>query len=173
MRGVPGIVLLVVSLVGASCAAAADEGKIHECTDSKGQVVYQDEPCPKVVPPTPKRQASPKPPRPTEPRPSRGPVDARWSTPEKALKTFVGAVTAGDRPLIWASLTSSALADLGPDADAIPLENLQELVGSFTGYVTEGDLGPVWSIRAKRAGQRPKWIFFERTRIGEWKIAAI
>lgn len=168
MNHVSGLLLLVASLVGAPCGAAVtDAGKIHECTDAKGQVVYQDEPCLEVVPVAPKHHAAPKPP------PPKGPVDVRWSSPEQALKTFVSAVTSGDRALVLACLTSSALADLGPDAEAIPLEALRELVGSFTGYVTEGDLGPVWSIRAKRADRRPKWIFFERTRTGEWKIAAI
>ena len=39
-------------------------------------------------------------------------------------------------------------------------------------FVYQGDLGPFWSIRALRAGMRPKWIFFERTGSGEWKIGA-
>jgi hypothetical protein len=182
MTRVSGFVLLWVALIVAHVATAASEqGKIHECTDAKGQVVYQDEPCLDVVTVAPKHQAAPKPPpaapaaraRTPEPPPSRGPVEARWATPEKTLKTFVGAVTAGDRALVLACLTSSALADLGPNVDAIPLEKLRETVNSFTGYVAEGDLGPFWSIRAKRAGLRPKWIFFERTGAGEWKIAAI
>ena len=156
----------------------AEEGKIYGCTDAKGKVVYQDEPCLEVVPVASKHQAVPKPlpapkPRRSAPPPSRGPVDVRWATPEKTLKTFVGAVTAGDRALVLACLTSSALAEIGPDTDAIPLEKLRETVSSFTGFVPEGDLGPFWSIRAKRAGLRPKWIFFEQTGTGEWKIAAI
>lgn len=102
-----------------------------------------------------------------------GPADAQWATPEKTLQTFVGAVKAGDRALVLSCLTSGALADLGPDADGLPLEKLRETVGSFTGYVAEGDLGPYWSIRALRAGTRPKWIFFERTWDGAWKIGAI
>ena len=53
------------------------------------------------------------------------------------------------------------------------MEELRQTVSSFTGYVTEGDLGPFWSIRALRAGVRPKWIFFERTGSGAWKIGAI
>ena len=192
MKRVSGLVLLSAALIAASGATAvAEEGKIYECTDAKGQVVYQDEPCLEAVPVAPKHQVAPKPlpapkhrrpapqatapparPRTQEP-PPRGPVDARWATPEKTLKTFVDAVTAGDRALVLACLTSSALADLGPKVEAIPLEKLREMVSSFTRYVAEGDLGPFWSIRAQRAGLRPKWIFFERTGTGDWKIAAI
>jgi hypothetical protein len=89
------------------------------------------------------------------------------------LKTFVAAIQAGDRPLIISCLTDSALADWGPGEEELPLDKLRETVGSFTGYVSEGNLGPYWSIRALRAGMRPKWIFFERTGDGEWKIGAI
>lgn len=189
---------LVVLGLAASAASAA-EGEIHECTDAKGQVVYQDEPCIETMPSSakppvastspiitkpprapkppmktkPKVAALPPAPRPPEPASSGRSVDAKWATPERSLQTFVGAVKAGDRALVLTCLTSQALADLGPDLQALPLEKLRETVGSFTGYVAEGDLGPFWSIRALRAGTRPKWIFFERTGSGEWKIAAI
>jgi len=182
MKLVSGLFLPLAFLVVATAGTSvAEEPKIHECTDAKGRVVYQDDPCLETVPVAPKRQPPPRPPRagpparplPQEVPPPRGPVDARWATPEKTLKTFVGAVTAGDRTLVLACLTSSALDQLGPDVESLPLEQLRETVNSFTGYVTEGDLGPFWSIRAKRGGLRPKWIFFERTGTGEWKIAAI
>jgi hypothetical protein len=191
----------------------AAAGKIYECTDADGQVVYQDEPCLEAAPPraVPKPakasksstasrpQKAPKPPKarlkadpkpeagalpwvpvPSRPAPRRfelpssgGPVDARWATPETSLQTFVAAVKAGDGALVLSCLTSEALAELGPDLSELPLERLQKTVGSFTGYVTEGDVGPFWSIRALRAGMRPKWIFFERTGNGEWKIGWI
>jgi len=99
-------------------------------------------------------------------------VDARWTSPQRALQTFVGAVKAGDRALVLSCLTASALADLGPDLEELPLQDLRATVGSFTGYVVEGDLGPYWSVRALRDGTRPKWIFLERTGFGEWKIGA-
>jgi len=99
-------------------------------------------------------------------------VDARWTSPQRTLQTFVGAVKTGDRALVLACLTSSALAELGPDQEELPLGQLQATVASFTGYVVEGDLGPYWSVRALRAGERPKWIFLERTGFGEWKIGA-
>jgi hypothetical protein len=174
MTGVSGLVLLSAALSVASGATAGpEEGKIYECTDAKGQVVYQDEPCLEVVPVAPKHPAASTSlptthrarPHPQEPPPNRAPIDARWATPEKTLKTFVGAVIAGDRALVSACL--------GPKVEAIPLEKLREMVSSFTRYVAEGDLGPFWSIRVQRAGLRPKWIFFERTGTGEWKIAAI
>ena len=186
MKRVSGFVLLSAApLLALGLLAPAEEGKIYECTDAKGQVVYQDEPCLEAVPAAPKPPVAPKPrvtpkpatpppkPRPPEPAPPGRAVDARWATPEKTLKTFVGAVMAGDRALVLSCLTASALADLGPALEALPLEKLRETVSSFTGYVAEGDLGPFWSIRALRAGMRPKWIFFERTGAGEWKIAAI
>ena len=112
-------------------------------------------------------------PRSSEPPPPRYPVDARWASPEKALRTFVDAVRSRDRDLVVSCLTPSALADLGADAETVPMEQLHETVGSFTGYVVEGDVGPFWSIRALRAGLRPKWIFLEKTGDGSWKIGAI
>jgi len=107
------------------------------------------------------------------PPPPAGNIDPRWATPEATLRTFIAAVSAGDRSLAVSCLTSYALGDLGPGPEAFPLEQLQGTVSSFTGYVNEGDLGPFWSIRALRDGQRPKWIFLERTGSGEWKIGGI
>lgn len=181
MKLFSGFVLLSAApLLTLGLLAPAEEGKIYECTDAKGQVVYQDEPCLEPVPVATTHQAAPTSPPVLKPRrvtpppglPG-GPIDARWATPEKTLKTFVGAVTAGDRALVLSCLTSSALADLGLVENELPLAKLRETVGSFTGYVTEGDLGPLWSIRALRKGMRPKWIFFERMATGEWKIAGI
>jgi hypothetical protein len=217
-------VLWAAPLVAFRLAAAAEEPKIHECVDAKGEVVYQDGPCiepapapapakPKEVvkPPGPAKTQRPakaataktapaptepaskptsKPPatlsaklvsfppspqrsRRLEPPPFGLPVDARWETPARTLQTFIGAVSAGDRALAVSCLAGSALADLGPEPEELPLEALQLTVKSFTGYVPEGDLGPFWSIRALRAGLRPKWIFFERTMSGEWKIDGI
>ena len=105
--------------------------------------------------------------------PSHRSVDARWQSPDRTLKTFVSAIETGDRMAIVSCLTASALADWGPEPEALPLDQLRKTVGSFTGYVAEGDLGPYWSIRALRAGMRPKWIFFERNGDGEWKIGAL
>jgi len=194
MKRVSGVFALSVALFMAIGPIEAGESStIHGCKDAKGNVVYQDEPCLEPAPVAPKPSVRAKPPvvssakvaskpeaaalppapRPAEPAPAGRPVDARWATPEKTLRTFVGAVKAGDRALVLACLTSSALADLGPDVMALPLEKLRETVDSFTGYVSEGDLGPYWSIRALRAGTRPKWIFFERTGLGEWKIGAL
>ena len=106
-------------------------------------------------------------------RPLQSPeADARWTSPQRSLQTFVGAVKSGDRDLVLSCLTSQALADLGPDAEDLPLGKLQATVGAFTAFVVEGDVGPYWSVRALRAGARPKWIFLERTGYGEWKIGA-
>jgi len=220
MRLVWGVLVLsatpLLAFAAAPVASPDPAGKIYECTDADGQVVYQDEPCVEAAPPPVAKPAkTPKPPKPpktakgpkpakassaskapviTKPEaaaipwvvvptqvpphrfdvpPAAGPVDARWATPEKTLRTFVGAVKAGDGTLVLSCLTSEALATLGPDLVELPLEQLKETVNSFTGFVAEGDVGPFWSIRALRAGMRPKWIFFERTGSGEWKIGWI
>jgi hypothetical protein len=109
----------------------------------------------------------------TLPPPPAGRLDPRWATPEATLRTFIGAIDAGDRELAVSCLTSYALGDLGPDPGELPLDELKVTVAAFTGYVNEGDLGPYWSIRALRKGMKPKWIFFERTGAGEWKIGGI
>jgi hypothetical protein len=191
-------VALVVAapLLGFGLVASGEEMAIHECKDANGIVVFQSEPCPEPAPVTPMAPAIPAAPMPAKPKtktkqrvqpavshaappaaprpaqPARPdhPVDARWGTPESALRTFVSAVKAGDRALALSCLTSSALAELGPGADTLPMDTLRTTVGTFTGYVSEGDVGPFWSIRALRAGTKPKWIFLERTAEGEWKI---
>ena len=123
-------------------------------TTAKPPVMFQ-------VPETPK--AHPKAPLPP-------PIDVNGVTPERALQTFVAAVKAGDRAAVFSSLTSLALDELGPDAEALPMDELRKTVESFTGYASEGDVGPFWAIRALRAGKRPKWVFLEKTSQGEWKI---
>jgi hypothetical protein len=148
-------------------SAAKPKAKAKSVAAAKPKVASTPEaaalPWVAVIPPSPHSSEPPAP---------RYPVDARWATPEKTLRTFVDAVKSGDRALVLSCLTSSALADLGPDLDELPLQQLQATVGSFTEYVVEGDVGPFWSVRALRAGTRPKWIFFERTGFGEWKIGA-
>ena len=101
------------------------------------------------------------------------PVDPRFASPEKTWQTFTTALRNGDRGAAFACLMGSALKEFGPDAESFPLEKLRETVNAFTRIAVEGDLGPVWSLRASRANSRPKWIFLERTERGEWKIAAI
>ena len=101
------------------------------------------------------------------------PADPRFASPEKTWRTFTTALRDGDRGAAFACLTASALTAFGPDAESFPLEKLRETVNAFTRIDVEGDLGPVWSLRASRANSRPKWIFLERTGKGEWKIAAI
>lgn len=214
MRRVGQVFIVIVGATLSLSGMAQDEApRIYACTDSSGETVYQDEPCPEAAPPAAKPKSKPKkearkepkkepkaspktepkaaPKAPAKPvkfvvpktgRPmlpslelpgSRRSVDARWLTPDDTLKTFVLAIEAGNRDAIVSCLTASALADWGPAPEALPLERLRETVGSFTGYVAEGDLGPYWSIRALRAGKRPKWIFFERNGDGEWKIGAL
>ena len=70
-----------------------------------------------------------------------------------------------------ACFTPAGLARYGPQAEAFRVEALRELIRSFTTVEGEGEVGPFWSVRALRSHERPKWIFFERTVQGEWKIA--
>lgn len=191
MKLVPiALLFFAGSLLALGQVAPDAPPKIYECKDTAGNVVYQDDPCIEAAKPKAKPRAAAKPK--AKPKPAALPwtavlpappplvrhailnpeIDARWTSPQRTLQTFVGAVKAGDRALVLSCLTSSALADLGPDLEALPLQQLQATVGSFTGYVVEGDLGPFWSVRALRAGARPKWIFLERTGFGEWKIGA-
>ncbi len=93
--------------------------------------------------------------------------------PEETWRVFVAAIGAGDRAAAAACLTPSALARLESDASTLPVEKLREIVNTFTRVVVDGEVGPFWSIHASRPGLPPKWIFFERTERGEWKIAAI
>lgn len=94
-------------------------------------------------------------------------------SPESTWRTFVTAVEGDDPAGVGACLTPAALEQLGPDAGSIRLEDLRSMLGKFTRIENGGDLGPLWSIYGIRANQRPKWIFFEQTASGEWKIAGI
>jgi hypothetical protein len=96
-----------------------------------------------------------------------------FTSPELTWRTFVAAVEGDDHAGAGACLTPAALEQLGPDADSIPLADLRSMLGRFTRIENGGDLGSFWSIYGVRANQRPKWIFFEQTDTGEWKIAGI
>jgi hypothetical protein len=100
-------------------------------------------------------------------------ADPKWGSPERTLHTFIGAMKGADRALARSCLMAGALADLGPQIDALPPESLRATVDAYTGFVLEGEVGPYWSIRALRPKTRPKWIFFSRSGDGTWKISAI
>jgi len=95
---------------------------------------------------------------------------AGFSTPERTWRSFLAATEAGDPVAAAACFTPAALERLGPE---LPLDHLRELVRSFTRIENEGSVGPYWSIYGVRAAARPKWILFEETRAGEWKIGGI
>jgi hypothetical protein len=103
------------------------------------------------------------------PRPS----SPNFASPELTWRTFVGAIESGDHTVARTCLTPAALERLGPDAGSIPLGDLRSMLSMFTRIENGGELGPFWSIHGVRANQRPKWIFFEQTASGEWKIAGI
>jgi len=182
-------------------AEEKEEEEIYPCKDASGNVVYQHDPC--AEPRRGKRSAgpapaAPKPPKasakkgtPPAPRPrypsatvvpesepllparsfeAEGSGDPRYSSPDRTWKTFVGALRSGDRGAAVDCLSEGALTSLG---ESFSLETLRGLVDGFTRIEVEGQAGPLWSIRALRPKQRPKWIFFERTAGGSWKIAAI
>lgn len=185
----PGFVWFLGPALALGANAPVEKQQIYECTDVQGNVVYQDEPCIEAVPaPAPKPRSKvatkaapktagktwvlvPQTARRVEPPGDRG----RFAgpSPETTLRTFVGAIEAGDRALVVSCLTAAAAARLAPDASSFPLEELRATVAAFTAFVTEGAVGPYWSIRALRRGARPKWILFERTPRGEWKISGI
>jgi hypothetical protein len=96
-----------------------------------------------------------------------------FDSPADTWRVFLGGIEAGDREAVSACLTPSALDRLGADGEPVPLSELQEIVSSFVRIEDEGYLGPFWSIYGVRAKQRPKWIFFEKTDRGEWKISGI
>jgi hypothetical protein len=178
-------------------AAAPVPPQIHACPDASGNIVYQDDDCadapqaPRIAVPARAAMAKSSPAaRPAAPAGKRAPSsaakgikpvidpatftsDPRWGSPERTLRTFVAAMKEGDRALARSCLTADALALFGPAVDALPAESLRATVEAYTGFVLEGDLGPVWSIRAIRGKARPKWIFFARLDDGTWKISAI
>ncbi len=168
-----------------------DPEKIFTCTAEDGSVSFQQEPC-EVPKPAKKVQAKPEPkaapkkvqagpkakpvtyvlresvaPSPTIPPPLK---NVPW---EPTWKAFTDAMSQGDGQAALRCLTARALRELGPRIQSSTPEALKEIVGPVDRVVVEGDVGPYWSIRLLRAGARPKWVFFERTARGEWKIAAI
>ena len=47
------------------------------------------------------------------------------------------------------------------------------MIAEFTRIENGGRSGPFWSIRGIREERRPKWILFEETEPGTWKISGI
>jgi hypothetical protein len=187
--------MLLVFGVAAVAAAEDEEHKIYTCPDATGELIYQDDPC--VVPKPAKQRPAASAPAPAPPpkaraasRPVSAPPAARASAPyrfkptitppplknvpwEPTWRAFVDAMSQGDRAGAVRCLTSRALTEVGPRIQAADPDALRAMFGAFDRVVVEGDVGPYWSIRVLRAGARPKWVFFERTPRGEWKIAAI
>ena len=157
------------SALMAVSTAAEEPSKIYACKDARGNVVYQGEPCVEPPPATSPAPAAPTPPAkpkpyamgkpsassqpPAKPHPpaKKAPPPPNGAAQESVVRAFVSAVKTGDRSAALSCLTSTALAQLGPSAEALPIDALRKTVDAFTGYVSEGDLGPYWSIRALRA----------------------
>ena len=190
MRHALWVLLAVAGTLGAAGSPADDE--IRPCKDATGNVVYQIDPCvtprPVATPaakPAPKKSAeSPKASRAAVPAPSGPPV--RW-VPSAPLRSpalsdgsivrtwqaFVAAVTAGDRSAALACLTPSAARTLSTGSGAFPPPAIRDAVRGPIRVVDEGEVGPFWSLRLVRADLRPKWVLFERTEAGGWKISAL
>jgi len=97
----------------------------------------------------------------------RAPATPSFVTPEQTWRAFLAAVEIGDRGRAAACLTPAARETLAP------LDELRRMLNTFTGIHDGGDVGPFWTIQGVRRKQRPKWILFEETPAGEWKIAGI
>lgn len=183
----------LVPVVAFAAAPAPSEEAIHACPDGRGGIVYQGDPCPDRPP---ARRAVPRPPAPTRaaptrpmashvPRPLPAPAaaparrfvpyrgDPRWATPASTWRTFAAAMRGGDRDVAIACLTPAARADVGARIRAMGPDQMRGVVADGGRIHEEGDLGPYWSIRILRAGVRPKWVLFERTPTGAFKIAAL
>ncbi|HJQ98480.1 MAG TPA: DUF4124 domain-containing protein [Candidatus Polarisedimenticolaceae bacterium] len=197
MRHISPTILLTLGLATTLLAQEEqDEHKIYTCTDASGETVYLDEPCdarpvrakPKAAAPVAKvakpSKGAPAPKAravtrsitylvPESYKPIAIPPPLKNVPWEPTWKAFVNAMSQGDRAAALRCLTSGALADLGPRIQSATPEAMREMVASFDRVIVEGDVGAYWSIRVLRAGARPKWVFFERTPRGEWKIAAI
>ena len=191
---------LVLGLSMLPVAAAEEEeydpDEVFTCTQADGTVSLQQEPCEQAKP-APKKAASSGAKSSTKSKETQSaPAKTRakgvtyilregatapaivppplknvpW---EPTWKAFVEAMHGGDGPGALRCLTSRALKEMGPRIESSAPEALKEMLGPFDRVVVEGDVGPYWSIRVLRAGARPRWVFFERTARGEWKIAAI
>jgi hypothetical protein len=102
-----------------------------------------------------------------------GPADPRLGSPQLTWKTFLGAMRSGDRALASACLTSSALTEHGPTLASLPLESLRLRADALPEIKLGGMAGPFRVATSRGSGDRPKWIFFEKNRKGEWRIAAL
>jgi len=101
------------------------------------------------------------------------PAEPSFATPERTWQAFLAAIERGDRTGDVACFTPAAIKRLGVDAGSFPLEDYREMLSGFTSIENSGDAGPFWSIHGIGVSQRPKWIFFEETDAGEWKISGI
>jgi len=101
------------------------------------------------------------------------PVEPNFASPADTWHTFLAAVEEGDRAGAASCFTAAAAAEMGGSVEQFPVEALRGLLRSFDRIENDGDLGPYWSIYGIRDGGRPRWIFFEETTAGEWKISGI
>jgi hypothetical protein len=182
--------LLVLAFRG---TLAEKPPEIHACTDGNGNVTYQSDPCDEAIPAPiakPTRAVAPSPPPaprtpvsiprvvPTLeedelPAERIGPADPRLASPRQTWRTFLDAMRNGDRALAAACLTSSALRESGHAIESLPVEKLRERADALPEIDIGGDAGPFRVATARQRGLRPKWIFFEKSRNGDWKIAAM
>ncbi|HXV75187.1 MAG TPA: hypothetical protein VD788_02635, partial [Candidatus Polarisedimenticolaceae bacterium] len=101
------------------------------------------------------------------------PAAPRFTDPARTWESLLAALGRGDRVAAEACFVPSALGALDDVPDASPIGALRALVSSFSRIENVGRVGPYWSIYGVRERRRPKWIFFEETADGEWKIAGL
>lgn len=190
MRPKATLLLFFLALPASGAEAPAEEPPaIHACTDADGNVVYQSDPCDETIPkpivaPAPAKASARKAPasvpvaapRWVEEEPSDKPVgraDPRLESPRQTWRTFLGALRSGDRALAVSCLSSSALAESGPTIEALPVAELRERADALPEIDIGGVAGPFRVATARGRSGRPRWIFFEKARNGDWKIAAM
>lgn len=181
------VLAALVPVAAFGAAPAPGEEAIHACPDGRGGIVYQGDPCPDRPPvrraaprsaparsrtpalaPPPRHAPAAAPARPLVPY--RG--DPRWATPASTWRTFVTAMRGGDREAAIACLTPATRAGVAARLRGMGPEAMRAAVADGGTIREEGDLGPYWSIRILRPRARPKWVLFERTPAGAFKIAA-
>jgi len=94
-------------------------------------------------------------------------------TPETTWRSFLSAIEGGDLDAARACFADAALERLDSDGAPATLEGLRATLRLFERIENGGDAGPFWVAYGVRQGQRRRWILFEQTESGDWRIAGL